>query len=111
MPLYIGSDFFTKSELKIMVDDIESNYHKTGKFPSRPGGDITVGYDYGLLLYNLTKLNNPAKTEIYKKMMSVLDDTGSWVEYYKDGKPQGTRYRPWESAINLEAAILFAEKF
>ena len=111
MPLYIGSDLFTKDELKIMVDDIVSNYHTTGKFPSRPGGDITVGYDYGLLLYNLTKLNNPAKTEIYEKMMSVLDDTGSWVEYYKDGKPFGTRYRPWESAINLEAAVLFAEKF
>ena len=111
MPLYIGSDLLTKNEIKIMVDDIVSNYHRTGKFPSRPGGDITVGYDYGLLLYNLTKLNNSTKTKIYEKMMSVLDDTGSWVEYYKDGKPFGTRYRPWESAINLEAAILFAEKF
>ena len=49
-------------------------------------------------------------TAISKKMMFVLNDTGSWVEYYKDGK-YGTLYGPWESAINLEATTLFAEKF
>ncbi len=49
-------------------------------------------------------------TVISKKMMFVLNDTGSWVGYYKDGT-YGTRYRTWESAINLEAAVLFAEKF
>jgi hypothetical protein len=29
----------------------------------------------------------------------------AWVEYYEDGKPFNTRCRPWESGINLEAAI------
>ena len=94
-----------------MVDGIVSYYHNTGKLPSRPDGDITVGYDYGLLLYNLVRLDNFSKEEIYEKMLSLLDDTGSWVEYYDNGKATGTRYRPWESSINLEAAILFAERF
>jgi hypothetical protein len=42
-------------------------------------------------------------------MMNMLDETGAWVEYYIEGKPNGTFCRPWESAINLEAAIRFAE--
>jgi hypothetical protein len=111
MPLYINSYLFSEKELKEMVDGIINYYKVTHKFPSRPGGDITVGYDYGLLLYNLVKLNYSEKIEIYKKMMSVLDESGAWVEYYKDGKPKGTRYRPWESSINLEAAILFGQSF
>lgn len=111
MPLYIGATIFTDKEIKTMVDGIVSYYHNTGKLPSRPDGDITVGYDYGLLLYNLVRLDNFSKEEIYEKMLSLLDDTGSWVEYYDNGKATGTRYRPWESGINLEAAILFAERF
>jgi hypothetical protein len=33
------------------------------------------------------------------------------VEYYKDGVPSGTLCRPWESAINIEAAIEYAEHY
>jgi hypothetical protein len=43
-------------------------------------------------------------------MLSVLDSTGAWVEYYVDGHPNGTFCRPWESAINLEAAIDYVMK-
>jgi hypothetical protein len=32
-------------------------------------------------------------------------------EYYDDHMPQGTRYRPWESAINIEALIKFADQY
>jgi hypothetical protein len=111
VPLYIGSDMFTEKEISLMVNEITDHYRTTGTLPSRPDGKITVGYDYGLLLYNLTLLNNRLKVDIYEKMLSVLDETGSWVEYYKDNVQSGTRYRPWESAINLEAAVLFAEKY
>ncbi len=111
MPLYIGSDLFNGEELRSVVNSIIMKYNKTGRYSSRSGEDITVGYDYGLLLYNLVKLNNTAKTKIYKKMMSLLDKTGAWVEYYKNNKPEGTRYRPWESSISLEAAILYAKGF
>ena len=32
----------------------------TGRLPSRPDGNKTVGYDYGLLLYSLTETITPA---------------------------------------------------
>lgn len=52
------------------------------------------------------------KTEtVYRKTLSVTDSTGVWSEYYNDHIPQGTRYRPWESAINIEALIKFAYQY
>jgi len=110
MPLYIGSSLFTREEIRKMVDEIMSQYNTTGKLPSRPEGNKAVGYDYGLLLYNLTELSSPFAQEIYERMLSLVDDTGAWVEYYEDHRPQGTRYRPWESGINLEAALYYAAK-
>lgn len=110
MPLYIGSDLLSIEEITGMVEEIVEDYKKTGRFPSRPDGNITVGYDYGLFLYSLNKLVHPLAGEIYKKMLSVIDPTGSWVEYYEDGKPFNTRCRPWESGINLEAALNYAMK-
>ena len=38
-------------------------------------------------------------------LFTLLDPTGAWVEYYADGQPQGTRCRPWESAINCLAIL------
>ena len=108
VPLYIESDLFDLKEISTMVDKIVNFYKISGKFPSRPDGNITVGYDYGLLLYSLSALDHPLAEEIYTKMLSVLDKSGSWVEYYSYNKPMGTRYRPWESSINMEAAIEFA---
>jgi hypothetical protein len=109
LPLYIGSDILSHREIAPLVDSIVFTFKRTHRLPSRPGGNVTVGYDYGFLLYNLTKLNDSAALKIYKKMFCILDDTGTWSEYYTNGKASGTRYRPWESGINLDAAILFAE--
>lgn len=83
-------------------------YQKTGRLPSRPDGNVTVGYDYGLLLYNLVELQHPLAGEIYEKMLSVIDECGAWAEYYENGRPSHTRCRPWESGINLLAAICFS---
>ena len=110
-PFYIGTEIFQKKELESIVGKTISSYKETGKFPSRPDGNVTVGYDYGFLLYNLTKFDHPLKDEIFTTMLSVLDETGAWVEYYDSGKPKGTRCRPWESAINLEAAIEYAQSY
>lgn len=93
-----------------MVDEIMLQYKATGRLPSRPEGNRAVGYDYGLLLYSLTELASPFAREIYERMLTLVDDTGAWVEYYEDHQPQGTRYRPWESGINLEAALYYAMK-
>ena len=37
------------------------------------------------------------------------DDVGTWAERYIDNKPAGVRFRSWESAINIDALIKYAE--
>ena len=110
IPLYIGSDLLTNEELTKLVDVIAEQYKKTGSLPSRPNGNTTVGYDYGLLLYTLAALDHPLADEIYRKTLEVADQTAVWVEYYIDGVPKYTRCRPWESGINLEALINYGGK-
>ncbi len=113
-PYYIGATVLENSQINDFIKEVAVTYKATGNFPSRPdstGISNIVGYDYGLFLYSLNKINDPLRVEIYIKMMNVLDDTGSWVEYYQNNKPSGTRCRPWESGINLEAAISFAENY
>jgi len=70
----------------------------------------TVGYDYGFLLTALTALDMKEASLVYAKTLSVVDQEGSWSEYYLNDQPNGTRCRPWESAINLEATINYAMK-
>ncbi|MDB5024932.1 MAG: hypothetical protein JWP78_2687 [Mucilaginibacter sp.] len=108
IPLYINASILTQPQIKFMVDDIVSSYKKTGKLSSGANENTTVGYDYGFFLYSLSKLKDPLQTDIYINMLDVLDKTGAWVEYYQNNMPKGTRYRPWESAINIEAAIDYA---
>lgn len=107
-PLYIGSDLIPEQLLRQNIDAIKNNYLKSGQISSRPGGNLVIGYEYGFLLYALSKYNDPLADQVFKDAMSVVDETGAWVEYYKDGKPMGCRYRPWESAINIEAIIEYA---
>jgi len=57
----------------------------------------------GKALHTLARL-------LYEKTLGLLDSTGAWSEYYLAGVPRGTRCRPWESAINLEAALRWAEQ-
>ena len=48
--------------------------------------------------------------KIFLKMMNLRDDSGSWVEYYNSGMAMGCKCRPWESGVNIEAAIRYWEK-
>jgi hypothetical protein len=109
-PLYFQSDLLTKEELRPLVEEIWQAYQLSGRLPSRPGDarDVAVGYDYGFLLYALTALGHPAAQQIAQKTLSLVDSTGAWVEYYLSHRPSGTRCRPWESAINLEALLHWA---
>jgi len=70
-----------------------------------------VGYDYGFLLYALTELSHPFAVHLYEKTLALADPTGAWVEYYDDHGPRGTRCRPWESGINIEALLHFARSY
>lgn len=111
MPMFIGSALISREELGSMIGDIAAEFRRTGRLPSKPDSDDTVGYDYGLLLYNLALLGHPSAHDVFACMLSVVDDADAWVEYYKDGIPYNTRCRPWESGINIHAAVEFAQRY
>ncbi len=100
-------------ELLAAVLEIAGRFHASGQLPTRQdeagdAGAYSVGYDYGFLLNALAVLKHPLADELYQRTLDLLDPTGAWVEYYLDNRPMGTRCRPWESAINLEAILKWA---
>lgn len=109
IPVYIKSDIFSDEEIESFVKPIVEQFKEKNIIPSNIEGTRSLGYDYGLMLYNMIKLNNPVKDEILSKTLSLLDATGAWVEYYDGDKPFNCRARPWESAINIEAVIEYIQ--
>lgn len=114
-PLYFHSGLFEAGELKPVVDGIYRSFKETGVLSSRTevreGNDRSVGYDYGLVLYGMLQTGAKGQKEIYGKTLEIVDEIGAWSEYYLGSTPSGTRCRPWESAINLEALIEYALKY
>jgi hypothetical protein len=116
-PLYMHSPRFKSDELKPIVEKVYSQYKKTGNLTCNMDATAienskrTVGYDYGCLLYSMLETKMGDAETIYAKTLSVTDSSGVWSEYYNNHLPQGTRYRPWESAINIEALIKFAKQY
>ena len=113
IPFYIHSKMFSNEELAPIVRKLAKDFIETGAFqgvdaPNVPGK--IVGYDIGMLLYALTELHDPLAGPVYTKALQMVDPTGAWVEYYINGVPHLTRCRPWESAINLEAVLHYAEQ-
>jgi len=109
MPYYLKDTFLPKELIDMTISEICGEFKKTGMMPSRPGSNVNTGYDFGLLLYSLTCQNRKNDALIlYNKTLEMLDDSISWSEYYIEGEPAGVRYRPWESGINTEALINFA---
>jgi hypothetical protein len=109
-PLYLQSDLFEPAELAPTVTRIVESYRASGCLPSRPDepGGLALGYDFGVLLYALTRLRHPAAVTLHTQTLALLDATGAWAEYYRGNQPLGTRCRQWESAINLEATLDWA---
>jgi hypothetical protein len=109
-PLYLRSDLFQPAELAPVTRQILESYRRTGRLPSRPDdpGGLALGYDFGVLLYALNRLADPGAAEMYAQTLALLDAAGAWAEYYRGNQPLGTRCRPWESAINLEAVLEWA---
>ena len=106
-PFYINARLFTPDEKATLLEVIIDKYKKTGKISDV---DRILGYDYGLFLYALTASDNELAHSVYERMMALRDKTGAWVEYYNDGKPNGCPCRPWESGINIEAAIEYINR-
>ena len=112
-PIYFHASLFQPQELAPSIEAIAHAFQTSGRLPSRPDDStgISVGYDYGFLLYALTELRHPLAKLLYERTLGLLDAAGAWAEYYLNGEPRGTRCRPWESAINLEAAIHWARSW
>ena len=104
-PIYINAQLLSDSEKRALLDEVVALYRKTGKISSQ---DRILGYDFGMFLYALADCGDPLAADVYDRMMALRDDSGAWVEYYVDGQPSGCRCRPWESGINIEAAIKYA---
>lgn len=104
-PIYINAQLLSDSEKRALLDEVVALYRKTGKISSQ---DRILGYDFGMFLYALADCGDPLAPEVYDRMMALRDDSGAWVEYYVDGQASGCRCRPWESGINIEAAIKYA---
>ena len=109
VPLFVGLGPLDWDEVRRQVEAVAKGWLATGRQPSQAdeslGGSGTVGYDYGLLLMGLDRLGHPSATSFAAHTLGLVDQTGSWVEYYVDGKGSNTRCRPWESAINLYAIL------
>ncbi len=114
-PLYFHTGLLPPEDLRPQINALVARYQKTGQLPSRQDQDAdgtkvgrtdsAVGYDYGLLLYALTELRHPFAAAFYETTLTLADPVGAWAEYYINGRPAGTRCRPWESAISLEALL------
>ena len=105
VPFFMDIDFITIDDIKTMIDKMIADYKEKKILPSTSFSTRNTGYDYGLFLTMLIKLDDPLKDEIYNKIIELLDDSGAWVEYYDDAHPSGTRCRPWESGINISACV------
>lgn len=116
-PFYMNLTVMPFDQLTGSVYEIRDNFVTTGAMTSKQEmanqkNEIrTVGYDYGFLLNALTILHSADASRVYDKTLSVVDQEGSWSEYYLNDKPSGTRCRPWESAINIEAVINWARAY
>jgi len=117
VPLYIHSTLLKSEELKPMVEKVYNQYAKTGILSCNidtAGNNKNkgaVGYDYGFLLNAMleTRMGNTEK--VYRQTLAVADSAGIWSEYYLNNIPYLTRYRPWESALNIEALLKFANQY
>ncbi|MCL2361071.1 MAG: hypothetical protein FWC73_04555 [Defluviitaleaceae bacterium] len=107
VPMHMGSEMFTNDEIRRFIEPVVEKFMATGYVPSHVEGTRSLGYDYGFLLFNLTKLGHPAAKDVLNKMMSILDPTLAWVEYYDGDTPWNCRSRPWESGLNIEAIISY----
>ncbi|MCP4313092.1 MAG: hypothetical protein GY790_17675 [Bacteroidetes bacterium] len=116
-PLYFQSNLLTTEELKPVVDGIYNSFQETGVLSSRTSAasmdenQRSVGYDYGLVLFAMLQTGSKGSEDVYLKTVEIVDEIGAWSEYYLGSVPSGTRCRPWESAINLEALIEFAKQY
>ncbi len=107
LPVYYHSNMFTDYEIENNITPFIKVFNEKGYIPSNIEGTRSLGYDFGLMLYNLVYIDNPLKEKALSVMLDMADATNVWVEYYDDKKAFNCRCRPWESAINIESLIYY----
>jgi len=107
MPSFIGSDIFSSAELRSFAERLVKYHKRYGRLSQ---SKRSVGYEYGLFLNLLCDTGNPYAGTVFDELLSLIDDKKSFAEYYDGSKPFNTRYRPWESAINLAAILKYLLK-
>ena len=107
VPAYLGAQMFSPEEMRGFCEEAIADYKRYGL-----EGKDRVGYEFGYLLFALMRIqaDKEMQQSVAKTALDVVDDVGAWSEYYVKGKPYNTRYRPWESGINLEALLCYYER-
>ena len=108
MPAYLGFDLPDPEAARAYLQELTERLEREGYVYSNEKNKMNVGYDYGLLLYNLVVYDLPGKESVCRKLLSLRDEAGVWSEYYLENQPVGTRYRAWESGINMDALLTYA---
>ena len=109
MPAYLDAYLLDRELVTTYLQQLVEALQRDGHVYSDEEKRKNVGYDYGLLLYNLVRHGLPGAELVYEKLLSQLDEVGTWSEYYIEDQHSGTRYRPWESGINIDALITYAK--
>ena len=103
---YIGSTLLPDVELQKGVSAAIKAYDYENRIGSRAGGDMALGYDFGMLL-NVMKPGHTSSSRLTELMLSIRDDFAGWTEYYAGNVSYGTQLRPWESGVNIEALLKY----
>ena len=112
MPAYLGADLpEIKESIVNEVKLLAAAVADTGVAYSVPEAELNVGYDYGLLLFNILYYGLSGQDEVYDKLLDLRDGVNMYAERYIASYPEGTRYRPWETAINIDAMLKYAAHF
>lgn len=105
MPRFIKASLIEEDLLAGEVDRLIREYKEKGSMPTAAGVNAIVGYDLGLFINGLPAHYYEEKELLLQKMLSLRDAAGAWVEYYLNDQPENTMCRPWESGINIMAAV------
>lgn len=111
MPAYLDSPLPGDDVIIDTLRDFAGKMSRDGFLYSDEAARKNIGYDYGLLLVNYLRYGFPGAGQVYRKILDLADGVGTWSERYIEDRPDGCRYRPWESAINVYAMIQYMKEY
>lgn len=109
MEAFVRAGQIDSDYLAAQTAEFLNEYRTKGSLPSRPDGNVCLGYDFGLMLFAAKQAGINAD-DLLAHMLGLRDECGAWSEYYEDNAHKGTRCRPWESAINIAGALKYLEE-